>query len=85
MVILWEFLCPGFCSFELTPAIQTRCRGTRILLSMCASIFKPAHHLILWRIVTPSEKSRHSPICLKEGIAAVTFVLLLQCRRQAFR
>ncbi len=78
----WEFLCPGSV-IELTPAVQTRCRGTRIFLSYAPCSLAPAHHLVLRRIVTPSKKSRHSPICLRAKKTAVTFVLLLKCCGQS--
>ena len=74
----WEFLCLGSV-IELTPAVQTRCRGTRIFLSYAPCSLASAHHLVLRRIVTPSKKSRHSPICFRAKKPVVTFVLLLKC------
>jgi hypothetical protein len=80
---VWEFLCPGFCSIELTPAVQTRCRGTRIFVKICAAIFKSAHHSALTRIVTPSKSARHSPIRgIRQAFANPPFPSLDHFRRQ---
>ena len=69
---------------ELTPAVQTRCRGTRIFLSYAlASHFSaPSGHLANCNAI---QKAPALPNLFQGKSLAVTFVLRLKFRWEGFR
>ena len=74
---------PGIVT-ELTPAVQTRCRGTRIFLSYAlASHFSaPSGHLANCNAM---QKVRALPNLFQGENPAITFVLRLKFRGEEFR